>query len=144
MSPAPSTTPRSEADQIVLLTARVVQVTKELDWSRLKIQALEERLRLEMIRKYGPKSETLSDAQLLLLELEPGVSAAEVEAEAAREPLPPVSPLKAKSRTQEQTSGTPGTSRQAAPCGKAYNLHAGTMCMQVVRQRYGCDRLRAE
>jgi hypothetical protein len=56
VSPAPSTTPRSEADQIVLLTARGVQVTKELDWSRLKIQALEERLRLEMIRKYGPKS----------------------------------------------------------------------------------------
>ncbi len=105
MSPAPSTTPRSEADQIVLLTARGVQVTKELDWSRLKIQALEERLRLEMIRKYGPKSETLSDAQLLLLELEPGVSAAEVEAESKREPLPPVSPLKAKSRTQGKHSG---------------------------------------
>jgi len=93
VSPQPSTTPRSEAEQIVVLT-------QELVWSRLKIQALEERLRLEMIRKYGPKSETLSDAQFLLLELEPGVSVAEVEAEAAREPLPPVSPLTAKSRTK--------------------------------------------
>ena len=98
MSPQPSTTPRSEAEQIVVLT-------QELVWSRLKIQALEERLRLEMIRKYGPKSETLSEAQFLLLELEPGVSVAEVEAEAAREPLPPVSPLKAKSRTKGKHPG---------------------------------------
>jgi hypothetical protein len=52
VSPSPSSPPRSEAEQIVLLT-------KELEWSRLKIQALEERLRLEMIRKYGAKSEKL-------------------------------------------------------------------------------------
>jgi transposase len=105
VSLSPFTTTRSEADQIVLLTTQVVQITKELDWSRLKIQALEERLRLEMIRKYGPKSEALSDAQLSLLELEPGVSAAEVEAEAGRAPLPPVSPLKAKSRSQGKHPG---------------------------------------
>ena len=105
MSPSPSTPPRSEAEQIVLLTQQSVLPTKELEWSRLKIQALEERLRMEMIRKYGPKSETLNDAQLLLLELEPGVSAAEVEAESEREPLPPVSPLKAKSRTNGKHPG---------------------------------------
>jgi hypothetical protein len=40
----------------------------------LKIRAPEQRLRLELIRKYGPKIEPLSDAQLLLLDLEPGVS----------------------------------------------------------------------
>ena len=45
---------------------------KELQWAKWKIRALEERLRLEMIRKYGPKSETFSDALLELLELEPG------------------------------------------------------------------------
>ena len=89
MSPSPATSPRTEAEQIVCLT-------QELQWSRLKIQALEERLRQEMIRKYGPKSEKLSDAQLLLLELEPGVSAAEVEAESKREPLPPASAISAK------------------------------------------------
>ncbi len=82
MSLSPSIATRSEADQIVLLT-------KELEWSRLKIQSLEEWIRLERIRKYGPKSETLSDEQLSLLDLEPGVSAAEVEAESKREPLPP-------------------------------------------------------
>src|SRR5450755_1321714 len=74
MSPAPSTTPRTEAEQIVYLT-------RELQRAELKIQALEERLRQEMIRKYGPKSEKLNDAQLLLLDMEPGVSDAEVEAE---------------------------------------------------------------
>ena len=69
MSPSPSTPLRSEAEQIVLLTQQFVQVTQELQWSRLKIQALEERLRQEMIRKYGPKSEKLSDAQSLLRNL---------------------------------------------------------------------------
>ena len=93
MSPSPSIQPRSEAEQIVFLTAQVVQTTKELEWSRLKIQALEERLRQEMIRKYGPKSEKLGNDQLQLLELEPGVSAAEVEAESEREPLPASSPV---------------------------------------------------
>jgi hypothetical protein len=85
VNPSPSSQPRSEAEQIVFLT-------KELAWSRLKIQALEERLRLEMIRKYGAKSEKLSDNQLQLLDLEPGVSAREVEAESQREPLPAASP----------------------------------------------------
>jgi transposase len=73
--------PRSEAGEIIRLK-------KELEWAHLKIRALEERLRLERIAKYGPKSEKLSDAQLELLEAEPGVCADEVEAESAREPLP--------------------------------------------------------
>ncbi len=85
MSPSSSFPLRSEAEQIVLLT-------KELEWSRLKIQALEERLRLELIRKYGPKSEKLSDNQLHLLDLEPGVSTEEVEAESRRDPLPSTPP----------------------------------------------------
>jgi hypothetical protein len=49
-----------------------------------KVRVLEERLRLVRIEKYGPVSEKLSDAQLELLELEPGVSSAEVEAESQR------------------------------------------------------------
>lgn len=56
------------------------------------IQLLEERLRLERIQKYGPASEKLSDAQLDLLELEPGVSKVEVEAESRCEPLSPSKP----------------------------------------------------
>ena len=61
---------------------------RELQWARLKIEALQEELRQERIRKYGPASETLSDLQLELLEEEPGVSSEEVEAESRREPVP--------------------------------------------------------
>jgi len=80
----PSISPRSEAEQIELLK-------NQLQWAEWKIRKLEERLRLELLKKYGPKSEKLNDAQLQLLQLEPGVSAAEVEAESEREPLPPAS-----------------------------------------------------
>ena len=58
-----------------------------LKFAEYKIRVLEERLRLVQIEKYGPGSEKLSDAQLELLELEPGVSSAEVEAESHREQL---------------------------------------------------------
>jgi len=55
--------------------------------AQLKIQLLEERLRLARIARYGKTSEKLSDLQLELLELEPGVSSEEVQAESEREPL---------------------------------------------------------
>ena len=42
---------------------------------------LRELRRLDLLEKYGPSAETLSDEQLELLELEPGVSTAEIEAE---------------------------------------------------------------
>jgi transposase len=67
---------------------QIADLKRELAWSRLKIQSLEQQLRLERIRKYGPASEKLTGAQLELLELEPGVSSAEVEAEGQRAPLP--------------------------------------------------------
>jgi transposase len=66
----------------------MVALKLELAWAHLKIQALEAQLRLQRIKKYGPGSEKLSDAQLNLLELEPGVSNVEVQAESVREPLP--------------------------------------------------------
>jgi transposase len=77
VSPSSSTPPRSEAEQIE-------QLKKQLQWAELKIQVLEERLRLELIGKYGPASEKLSDAQLELLQWEPGVSKVEVQAESER------------------------------------------------------------
>jgi transposase len=73
--------PLTESEQIV-------QLQKKLVWAELRIQLLEERLRLERIKKYGPGSEKLNDAQLQLLDLEPGVSNVEVQAESEREPLP--------------------------------------------------------
>jgi hypothetical protein len=59
----------------------------QLKFAEYKIRVLEERLRLVRIDKYGPGSEKLSDAQLELLELEPGVSSAEVKAESERDQL---------------------------------------------------------
>jgi hypothetical protein len=58
-----------------------------LRFAEYKVRVLEERLRLVQIEKYGPGREKLSDAQLELLELEPGVSSAEVEAGSQREQL---------------------------------------------------------
>jgi len=50
-------------------------------------QLLRELRRLDLLEKYGPSAETLSDEQLELLELEPGVSTSEVEAESERAQL---------------------------------------------------------
>jgi transposase len=65
--------------------------SNELQYARLKIQLLEERLRLQRIAKYGPGSEKLSNLQLDLLEQEPGVSSEEVAAESEREVAAPAS-----------------------------------------------------
>jgi hypothetical protein len=51
------------------------------------IQQLKDALRLERIQKYGKRSETLSDLQLQLLDLEPAVSSDEIEAESQRGPI---------------------------------------------------------
>ena len=69
-------------------SAEVAELKRQLHWAHLKIQVLEERLRLQRIQKYGPGSEKLSDMQLDLLELEPGVSTLEIQAESERGPLP--------------------------------------------------------
>ena len=76
--------------------AHIVKLEYELQWARLKIQSLIEELRQERIRHYGPRSETLSNLQLELLEQEPGVTRDEVEAEARREPLPDKPPRERK------------------------------------------------
>jgi transposase len=82
----------------------IEQLKQKLQYAELKILVLEERLRLQRITKYGPGSEKLSNAQLELLELEPGVSNAEVEAESQREALP------ASPKTKRKHSG-----RQSLP-----------------------------
>jgi hypothetical protein len=85
-------------------SAEVVELKRQLQWALLKIQVLEERLRLIRIRKYGPGSEKLSDAHLELLELEPGVSQGEVHAEGERASLP-VAPQRVKTERPRQHPG---------------------------------------
>ena len=70
----------------------IAMLERQLQWAQLKIQSLEERWRQHLIRLYGPKSETLSDLQLALLEEEPSVTRDEVDAESGREQLPPQPP----------------------------------------------------
>jgi transposase len=88
----------------------ILRLQNKLVWAELRIQQLEELLRLERIRKYGPASEKLSSAQLELLEGEPAVSAAEVQAESEREPLPPAAPARKK-------NGGKHPGRQELPAG---------------------------
>jgi transposase len=72
----------------VVVSGKLNAYANELEYSKLKNQLLEEKLRLQRIAKYGPGSEKLSSLQLELLELEPGVSNTEVTAESERDALP--------------------------------------------------------
>src|SRR5512139_2338808 len=78
----------------------VVELKRQLQFAHLKIQLLEERLRLQRIQKYGPASEKLTNIQLELLEEEPGVSNLEVAAESEREVLPAAAPLQPRRNRQ--------------------------------------------
>src|SRR6267143_6158020 len=72
------------SNQFSHLQNTVISYQNKLQYAELKIRVLEERLRLVRIAKYGPGSEKFSDAQLELLELEPGVSNVEAQAESER------------------------------------------------------------
>lgn len=65
------------------LQGKVSGLETENSELKILIRLREEQLRLARFDKYGPRSEKLSDSQLRLLDLEPGVQLAEVEAEAA-------------------------------------------------------------
>ena len=66
-------------------------VVRERDQALQENQLLREIIRLHRIEKYGPRSEKLADGQLELLELEPGVSSEEIQAEVEKveQPLTP-------------------------------------------------------
>ena len=104
-------------------------------WARLKIQALQQELRLERIKKYGAQSETLSSLQLELLDSEPGVSGEEVEAEATREPLLATPPRARKPHPGRQTlpKNLPRITDEVAVCRPQ---------LQTLRRRDYPDRLR--
>ena len=85
------------------LKQKLSTTEQKLQYAELKIQVLEERLRLQRIAKYGPGSESLSNLQLELLELEPGVSSQEVTAESKREALPPATDKKRRKHPGRQT-----------------------------------------
>jgi transposase len=69
------------------LLKRNEQLEEKVARLEKEIRLLRELRRLDLIKKYGPGSESLSLEQLELLEPEPGVNDAEVEAEVQREPI---------------------------------------------------------
>ena len=86
-----------------MVSGRLNAYAHELAYSKLKIEVLEERLRLRRIEKYGPSSEKLSSLQLELLEQEPGVSREEVVAESEREAPAPAAERKKRQHPGRQT-----------------------------------------
>ena len=82
LSAASSSVP-ADAELVEQLKQQLATTEQRLQYA----EVLEEQLRRRLIEKYGPGSEKLSTAQLELLELEPGVSSLEVQAESGRGPL---------------------------------------------------------
>jgi len=98
---------------------RLTLTQERLRFAEYKVRVLEERLRLIRIGKYGPGSERLSDAQLELLEAEPGVSVAEVHAESQREPV-------ASQPSAKPARPHPGRQQLPAELPRVEQLIAGT------------------
>jgi hypothetical protein len=84
---------------------------------------LREMRRLDLLKKYGPAGEKLSDAQLELLEQEPGVSAEEVQAESERAQLqlPP--------EEKAQASRAAAIISSFAQSRADHRVHARAMCV---------------
>jgi len=80
--------PSSPTEQILHLQNKLAATESKLRLAEMRVLKLEEQLRLQRIKKYGPASEKLDSAQLELMEVEPGVSHDEVAMESEREPLP--------------------------------------------------------
>ncbi len=122
-TPSPGTSPHGDLlEQLkahlpdslfAAVSGKLNAYANELEYSKLKNQVLEAKLRLQRIAKYGPGSEKLSSLQLELLEQEPGVSNTEVTAESERDALPSA-PEKKKRRKH------PG--RQTLPADHTHSL----------------------
>jgi hypothetical protein len=82
----------------------IAQLKSKLQYAELRIQVLEERLRLMRIEKYGAGGEKLSQAQMQLIELEPVVSEMIERAESKHAPV---------HRSTKQSAKHPG--RQELP-----------------------------
>ena len=121
-------------------TTRQLNVTSQrLQLSELRVQLLEDKLRLQRIAKYGPGSEKLTNLQLELLELEPGVSNLEVAAEGEREALPPTA-----RQEEAQASWPPDAACGSSARGARDCLHVRTVRVRWLRAVDDGDRLRRE
>ena len=93
----------SDAEIIEQLKQQLAVTSERLQLSELRVQLLEDKLRLQRIAKYGPGSEKLTSQQLELLEFEPGVSDMEVAAEGERDAMPATPDKKKRKHPGRQT-----------------------------------------
>jgi transposase len=109
------------------LNATIRRKEELLERLQKENRLLRELRRLDLLEKYSPSAETLSDEQLELLELEPGVSNVEIEAESQREQLslplktrnhPGRQQLPAELPRQEQIIGCTAAQCVCGKCGK--------------------------
>lgn len=84
----PPPNPDALSERVLYLENKLAEAELELCLREMRIEQLQARLKLELLRKYGRASEKLDPRQLTLLELEPGVNEAEVALESERGPLP--------------------------------------------------------
>jgi transposase len=75
-------------EQLEAKDQEIMRGQQALATTEMLVLKLKEELRLERIRKYGKRSEKLSDLQLQMLDLEPAVSSEEIESEINCGPLP--------------------------------------------------------
>ena len=81
LTPVPSINLDNLPKEAISLIETLAHRAQEADRLEQENRLLREMLRLERLKKYGPKSEKLSEEQVELLELEPGVHTQEVEKE---------------------------------------------------------------
>jgi Transposase C of IS166 homeodomain len=129
-----ATTVATYEEQLGAASKQLDTTRSELQYARLKIQVLEEHLRLRRIAKYGPGSEKLSNLQLQLLEEEPGVSNQEVQAESEREGLPAPDGEKRRKRRAH-----PGRQTFSADLPRVEKIVACT-AEQCVGRKCGAER----
>lgn len=100
---------------------------RDFEITRLKfdLKLREEQLRLMRLDKYGPKSEKLSAAQHLLLDLEPSVQAAEIDQEAA---LP-------ESEKQLDTTAAASDSKGKSKAPRYIKAHPGRAALPAHLER---------
>lgn len=138
----PQPTTLSEAEKIIeqlqrkseQLQKNGEELQKKLQYSELRVLVLEEKLRQRRIEKYGAGSEKLSNLQLEMLEQEPGVSGAEVQAESERPVIEGDILEVAGYRRQRRTHPAPANvAARATPGGEGDRVPGRTMCMPTVR-----------
>ena len=121
LTPVPSINLENLPREAVSLIETLASRAQEAEPAGQEVRLLREMIRLMRLKKYGPKSEKLSDEQLGLLELEPGVHALEVASEAAVGP----------SKEELRSASTPG----AMPCPR---ICRGAKRSSPWRARRGC------